>query len=194
MISNKNLLIIAAICFVLGTATRIINNLPPSNPYALSEQEKAQLGRPSPNFAFTGMDGKTRMLSDFAGKAVILNFWATWCAPCVVEFPQMLNLAEIVGDDVVFIFLSSDLEKEPIRRFMERQAQTHAHALARDNVLIAHDASKAVTQTLFQSYRLPETYLLAPDHTIADKIVGASVVWDAPEMIGKIFALAQKPQ
>src|SRR5688572_23935010 len=91
--SHKNLIIIALICFVLGTMTRIINNLPPSNPYSLNTAEQARIGQPVPEFSFRTLDGKAHALEDFKGKATVLNFWATWCAPCLVEFPQMLNLA-----------------------------------------------------------------------------------------------------
>lgn len=190
-ISNKNLIIIAAICFALGTATRLINNLPPSTPYALSQAEEAQLGKPAPMFSFTTMDGRTHQLQDFEGKAVIINFWATWCPPCVVEFPQMLNLARETHGEAVYIFLSNDAQRAPIERFIDKLKQTQPEEMALDNVLIAQDTGKIITQTLYQSYRLPETYLLGPDLRVADKVIGASVVWDAPDMIAKVRRIAK---
>ncbi len=188
---NRNLLIIAAICFVLGMATRVINNLPPSNPYALTPAEQARIGQPSPQFSFTDVRGDTHALSDFKGKAVVINFWATWCAPCVTEFPQMLNLARETQGEAVYIFLSSDNKPDAIDRFVERMGKTHANELLQPNVLIAHDPGKAITHTLFQTYRLPETYILTPGHILADKVIGASVIWDAPDMIEKIRGIAK---
>lgn len=190
-ITNKNLIILAAICLALGMATRIANNLAPGDPYALNAREKAMIGSPAPQFSFRTMDGTAHRLSDFEGRAVILNFWATWCPPCVVEFPQLLNLARETHDQAVYIFISSDIERSAIERFMTRLRTTHADELAQDNVLIVWDADKSITQTLFQTYRLPETYLLAPSLVITEKIVGANVIWDGEAMIGKIQALAQ---
>lgn len=188
---NRNLLIIAAICFVLGIATRIMNNLPPSNPYALTPQEQARMGQPAPQFTFTDIRGDTHSLSDFQGKVVVLNFWATWCPPCVKEFPQMLNLARETQREAVYIFLSNDNQTDAIARFVERLAKTHAEELKQANVMIAHDPGKAITHALFQSYRLPETYILTPDHILAEKIIGASLVWDAPEIVEKIRGTAK---
>ena len=188
---NRNLLIIAAICFVLGMVTRVMNNLPPASPYALTSAEQARMGQPSPQFSFTDVRGETHTLSDFKGKAVVINFWATWCPPCVTEFPQMLNLARETQGEAVDIFLSNDTRPDAIERFVERLAKTHANELKQPNVLIAHDPGKAITHTLFQSYRLPETYILTPDHILADKIIGASVTWDTPDMIGKIRGIAK---
>lgn len=188
---NRNLIILAAICFVLGSVTRLINNMPPSNPYALNAAEEAQLGQMAPQFTFTTLNGETRSLSDFKGKVVILNFWATWCAPCVVEFPQMLNLARETQEEAVYIFLSSDSQNAPIERFVEKLRTTHRTELAQDNVFIARDAGKAITQTLYQSYRLPETYIMTPDLRLADKIIGASITWDTPAMIEKVRGTAK---
>lgn len=49
-------------------------------------------GQPAPDFALTSLDGKTLKLSDFRGKAVLLNFWATWCEPCKLEMPWFVEL------------------------------------------------------------------------------------------------------
>ena len=58
---------------------------------------------------FTTADGTVRKLSDYAGKAVVLNLWATWCVPCVREMPSLDDLAKIVeGDGVVVLAVSSD--------------------------------------------------------------------------------------
>lgn len=189
--THRNLIIIALIFFVLGTLTRLLNNLPPSNPYALTKAEEAQIGKPAPMFAFTTLDGETHQLQDFEGKAVVINFWATWCPPCVVEFPQMLNLARETHGDAVYIFLSSDAQIPPIERFVDNLKRTQPDEVALNNVFIAQDPGKAVTQTLYQSYRLPETYMLAPDLTVVDKIIGASIIWDTPTVIEKVRGIAK---
>ncbi len=58
---------------------------------------------------FTAADGTPRSLADYAGKAVVLNLWATWCVPCVREMPALDDLAKLVaGDGVVVLPVSSD--------------------------------------------------------------------------------------
>ena len=54
-------------------------------------------GQPAPDFALASLDGKTLKLSDFHGKAVLLNFWATWCEPCKIEMPWFIDLQKKYG-------------------------------------------------------------------------------------------------
>lgn len=66
-------------------------------------------GRPVPPFGFTLADGTARSLADYAGQGVVLNLWATWCAPCVAEMPALDELARQVGSDrIAVLALSSD--------------------------------------------------------------------------------------
>jgi thiol-disulfide isomerase/thioredoxin len=62
-----------------------------------------------PDIHFTLADGATRRLADYAGQGIVLNFWATWCVPCVAEMPALAKLAELVeGSKVAVLPLSSD--------------------------------------------------------------------------------------
>ncbi len=56
-------------------------------------------GQPAPEFALQSLDGKTIHLSDFRGKAVLLNFWATWCEPCKIEMPWFVELQKEYGPE-----------------------------------------------------------------------------------------------
>lgn len=143
-----------------------------------SERQKA------PDFAFRTLDGKTHRLGHFIGKPVVLNFWATWCAPCVIEFPAMLQLAQ--KTDAVFIFLSQDEGDAEIERFIRRYGKD----LPLENVYIARDENKMTAQKLYQTFKLPETYLITPNQNIADKIIGL-VEWDDEAMRNRINALAE---
>lgn len=60
---------------------------------AVTQDSKSGLqeGEPAPNFTLTTLDGKTVQLSDYRGKAVLLNFWGTWCEPCRTEMPALQN-------------------------------------------------------------------------------------------------------
>jgi thiol-disulfide isomerase/thioredoxin len=140
--------------------------------------------RPAPDFSFRSLDGKNHALSDFKGTPVVLNFWATWCAPCVVEFPQMLELAKS-RNDAVFIFLSLDDDQKDLERFLKK----YGKILPLPNVRIGLDRDKTISQTMFQTIKLPETYLIDHSQQITDKIIGNSVDWDSPGMREKIRSL-----
>ncbi len=136
----------------------------------------------APEFSFTTIDGKTKSLADFKDKVIVLNFWASWCAPCVEEFPQMIRLARRNEDKMVILFLSLDAEDAALRRFLDKMDKIEPGFEKSPAIVIGLDRTMAISQKLFQTYRLPESFIIAKDKSIARKIVGASVVWDGPDM------------
>ena len=129
----------------------------------------------APDFAFMDTNKREHSLEDFRGKTVILNFWASWCAPCVKELPLLTRAAQ-ENDNVVLIALSSDLDEQKMLRFLER----YKHATAGD-VFFAYDANMAITQDLYGTFRLPETYLIDAQGQIRRKIIGAD--WDYEDLL-----------
>ena len=73
-------------------------------------------------FKLTRMDGSAFKLADFAGKVVVLNFWATWCGPCLTELPMLEKTAAKYKDDanVVFLALSTDEERDEVAPFVRQ--------------------------------------------------------------------------
>jgi len=70
---------------------------------------RAQTPKPAPNIVFLDADGAQHHLSDFRGHGVVINLWATWCAPCVAEMPSLAALSKAVGPEgIVVLPLSSD--------------------------------------------------------------------------------------
>ncbi|MGB4108090.1 MAG: TlpA disulfide reductase family protein [Alphaproteobacteria bacterium] len=132
--------------------------------------------KPLPDFSFTELDGTTHAARDFRGKIVIVNFWATWCAPCVVEFPALLKIAA-ENDDVILIALSSDTDEAAIKKFLRQQEKPAK------NVLIAHDREDA-TLKIFGVSKLPETVITDHELNIREKLIGAE--WE-PRMLQKII-------
>lgn len=126
-----------------------------------------------PNPSFTALDGTAYNLHDLKGKIVILNFWATWCAPCKVEFPDLLKIADERKDDIVFVALSVDNQPDVIAPFLKRLPAGVQNIIAAQNVIIAHDPNKSISLDMFQSIKYRETYVIAPDLSIQRKIVGA---------------------
>lgn len=125
---NKKLLVILLIvgCFVIGGAAILYNSLSDnvghdtlhaagSSPAegsdshtAASDGSDTSAGQeyPAPDFLMTDSDGNTVRLSDFEGKPVVLNFWASWCGPCKNEMPEFDKLYSEFGDEFHFLMVN----------------------------------------------------------------------------------------
>ena len=79
------------------------------------------LNRQAPDFTLTGLDGQPLRLSAFRGKVVLLNFWATWCAPCQIEMPRFARWQRELGPSgFQVIGISMDDDAAPARRLVRR--------------------------------------------------------------------------
>ena len=88
---------------------------------ALDERTKALLGRPAPDFNLRDLDGKQVQLASFKGKVVLLDFWATWCAPCREEMPELDKLAkEFKTQDVVVLGINAGEDEDTVRGFIKK--------------------------------------------------------------------------
>jgi thiol-disulfide isomerase/thioredoxin len=92
-------------------------------------------GQVAPDFALKTLDGKTLRLSDLKGKAVLLNFWATWCSPCKIEMPWFVDLQKQYGPEglqIVGVALQSD--PPDIKKFTEQIGVNYPILLGTDDV------------------------------------------------------------
>jgi thiol-disulfide isomerase/thioredoxin len=139
-----------------------------TRPYSKTEDPDAtnEMGQSAPNFAFkSSEDNKTYQLSDFKNKIVMINFWASWCPPCRHESHTLVNLARRNPKDMVLILLSEDDTPE--------KAVDFAHSLpAANNIYVAWDGRERTAQNIFQTFRYPETIVVAPGGRIRHKIIG----------------------
>ncbi len=100
--------------------------------------------------------GNRRSLKEFEGKVIFLNFWATWCPPCVAEMPSINSLHEEMGDEVAFVLLSFDKDFEKAKAFDKRKGY---------NLPIFAPAGKL--PSMFQSSALPTTYVIDAEGNLA---------------------------
>ena len=139
-------------------------------------------GQAAKDFALT-LDGKPARLADLRGKVVVLNFWATWCPPCVEEAASLNELQQHVAPmGGLILGVSADDD-----------------ASAYDSFLVAHsivfptyrDATKQIPIS-YGTTMFPETYVIDRRGKIDRKIVGPQN-WDSPEMLAYFDALLKTP-
>lgn len=170
---NAAVLILIALAAYIATL-HLENHKPDIIVQPEAPVEKVQTGQTAPDFTFSATDGKTYPLSDFKGKIIILNFWASWCPPCIKEFPHFIKAAQTFKDDIIFIGVSSDLNENAMNKFLTKIEGD----LKAPNILIALDADQNITKNLFQTYRLPETILIDQNQVMRTKIIGADWTYD----------------
>lgn len=121
-----------------------------------------EVGQAAPPLALVSYDGKAWDLSRFGGKPVVVNFWGTWCPPCLQEMPHFARAARAYGDSVVFIGASVNSPPEDVFRVIERFGITYPIAQV-----------NAETSNLWNARTLPSTYLLDEQHRVVWSGTGA---------------------
>ncbi len=151
-------------------------------PKAVPTQNTSKnLGTVISDFNFTTLDGQQKNIRDLRGSVVLLNFWATWCAPCVIEFPELLDITDQYKGRVILVALSSDQTKDAIQTFMTSQINRREAPLNPQTVLIAHDQNRQITRNIFNITTYPETLIIARDGTIARHVIGIDD-WKTPSL------------
>jgi thiol-disulfide isomerase/thioredoxin len=119
--------------------------------------------KPIPELTMTTLDGKTMTNKDLAGKVVIVNFWATWCAPCRAEIPDLVKLQTQYKDHLIIIgVLSEDAPGPHVSRFV---------ADYKINYPIVPETT-ALLAAFPGIYALPTTFMVAPDGMMMQKHIG----------------------
>lgn len=175
---------IIMLCLILGGIGAAYDQYlarPPVRDEIVQTTRTASQGKPASDFSFTDMQGKSHHLADFRGKWIVLDFWATWCTPCVVTFPSLMKFAAAYQDKVVVLALSSDRNIQQVKAFIAKQSPETRHNAEQANVLIAIDEGMHVTKDLYYTQKYPETILIDPELRIVKKLVGATD-WQSAEI------------
>jgi len=136
----------------------------------------------APDFTLQSLSGKSVHLSDFRGKAVVLNFWATWCAPCKIEMPWFVELQKQYGQDgLQFVGVAmDDANPKDIAQFAEDMGVNYPILLGKESVGDAYGGIPF----------MPETFYIGRDGKLVDKTLGLKGRGEIEDDIKKILASA----
>jgi len=125
---------------------------------------QAGVGGPAPAWTLPDPDGKQVSFSDFKGKVVVVDFWATWCPPCKTEMPGYIELQKKYAGDVVFVGISvdGDPSRSKVKAFMKTLGINYPIVMADDDI-----------QTRFKlNQGYPTTYIIDRNGIIRSRKVG----------------------
>jgi cytochrome c biogenesis protein CcmG/thiol:disulfide interchange protein DsbE len=133
-------------------------------------------GDQAPDFKIVGDDGKTYTRSDFGGKLLVLNFWASWCAPCVQEVPSLEAFQHVLGPQgVVVLGVSIDTSQKRYEQFLRR---------FRVDFPTARDPEANISSK-YGTFLIPETYLIDSTGKVREKII-SSQNWVDPQFLDRV--------
>jgi thiol-disulfide isomerase/thioredoxin len=148
------------------------------------------IGRRAPDFTVHDSD-RTVSLHDLQhGKIIILNFWATWCPPCVEELPSLVAMQAQMKDRVSVLAVNVDYDGDTYHRFLRDH---NVNLLTIRDPLKDEDTSKIGptvygTTTLYATNGYPETYIIDTKGVVRRKFVGP-VEWTSPEIVAYLNGL-----
>lgn len=159
MIEWTVLITAGAILYFTGLHTEVIGQVQRivlATGIITPDVEESSETKASYDFQLTDLEGNEVDFSSFRGKTVFLNFWATWCPPCIAEMPDIQDLHDKTKDDVAFVMISLDEDPEKARKFIKRKEYNFP-------VYFLNSALPSV----YNPRSIPTTYVISPDGKIA---------------------------
>ncbi|MGH9513600.1 MAG: peroxiredoxin family protein [Terriglobales bacterium] len=140
----------------------------------------------APDFSLQSLDGKTVRLSDFRGKAVLLNFWATWCEPCKVEMPWIIDLQKQYASQGLQVLgvAMDDVGPDEIAKFTKQMGVNYPVVIGKDEVADSYGGLPF----------LPTTFYIGRDGKVVDRVFGIKGRGEIEDDIKKALAEGQNVQ
>jgi cytochrome c biogenesis protein CcmG/thiol:disulfide interchange protein DsbE len=137
------------------------------------------VGDSAPSFSITTDQGRRITPSDFGGRVLVLNFWATWCAPCVEEVPSLSEFQKrMAASGVVVVGVSVDKNPNLYGQFLKRFSPAFQ---------TARDPDEGIANS-YGTYKYPETYIIDRTGKVVQKVIG-SRNWMDPDNIASFQSL-----
>jgi peroxiredoxin len=140
---------------------------------------RVEVGDSAPSFNLTADDGSGVRLEDYRGKFVLLNFWATWCPPCVEELPSLNGLHQQFQEKgLVVLGISVDEDREAYQQFLTRNGVAFP---------TVRDPERGIS-TRYGTMKYPETFLINREGLVIRKYIGAEN-WERPEIVNYLSSI-----
>lgn len=142
----------------------------------IDQASKLLKGQPAIDFTFTDVDGAIHRLSDFRGKALYLDFWATWCGPCMQESPFFHKLAaKFEGKDVTFISLSTDTDRDAWLKLVNSKKESLPSYNTVDETIRSGWAIHYIPRFVLidKDFRIVDAYAPRPSEPEAEEAINA---------------------
>ena len=147
--------------------------------YSSLHETVVNAGDKAPNFTITADNGKTVAAHDFGGKLLLLNFWATWCPPCVEEIPGLNEMARQLGPQgLVVLGVSVDKDANAYKQFLQKSPLAY---------LTARDPDEKINLS-YGTIQYPESYLIDRNGRVIEKYI-SSQPWASPQMLAHVKSL-----
>jgi thiol-disulfide isomerase/thioredoxin len=166
---NRNTTVLIVVIFVVASmllAGHFISKRASTAPAGAALTAADPAGKPAPNFELKSLDGKSYKLADLRGKAVLLNFWATWCPPCKIEIPWFIELQKQYANQglvVVGVAMDDDTNKQKVvSDFVNQMKIDYPILLGTDQVADQYGGVDA----------LPTTFFIGRDGKIVRRVMG----------------------
>jgi len=131
-------------------------------------------GTEAPAFRLPALAGGEVDLLSYRGRLVVVNFWATWCPPCVAELPSLERLHRALGNEgVQVVGISTDEDEAALRRFLADRGLTFP---------ILRDPGGRVAAAAYRTAGYPETFVIGPGGLVEERYLGPAE-WDTPEAL-----------
>jgi len=143
--------------------------------------EGIKMGNIAPDFSLEDADGNSVKLSDFRGKVVFLNFWATWCPFCINEIPDIVEAADEIGDEVVVLFVNRGESISASQDYLDNQIGLEI------NHPIIYDMDQQVYRTYGLANAMPISYIIDEEGVIKHIKLGPITKSEITEKLNSVL-------
>jgi cytochrome c biogenesis protein CcmG/thiol:disulfide interchange protein DsbE len=147
------------------------------------QQRVINAGDTAPDFSVVTEHGRTVTRSDFGGKLLVLNFWASWCPPCISELPSLNQFAaESASQGVVVLGISIDKNESLYKKFL-----TQRHVVFDT----ARDPEANISES-YGTFQIPETYIIDRNGKVLEKVI-SDQNWMDPQFLARVKFMLSSP-
>ena len=160
---RKPAIMILSVLLALSLAFNALMIYRELRPVPFDPEDEVHAGDLAPDFSVQLLTGETFTLSEHRGTVVVLDFWATWCGPCVAKMPSVQTWSEQFAGEVIFVGINVGEQGRRVLEFIEERGFTYP---------IGIDETADIHRNLYPSPGIPYTVIINRDGVIADTFLG----------------------